>query len=81
MHHLATVHTTAFHDNEELDPLTKHIFKSHWLEESQHARIDRLETLRAFSRMTSAEKDQAIDDLIELVGAVDGLMQKQSANC
>jgi hypothetical protein len=73
-------YTTAFQDNETLDPLTKHIFKCHWLEESQHARIDRLETLRAFNRMTSAEKDQAIDDLIELVGAVDGLIQKQSAN-
>src|SRR5262245_47813456 len=46
-------YTTAFQDNEGLDPLTKHIFKSHWLEESQHARIDRLETLRAFAKMTA----------------------------
>jgi P-aminobenzoate N-oxygenase AurF len=73
-------YTTAFKDNESLDPLTKHIFKSHWLEESQHARMDNLETFRAFSSMTKAEKDQAIADLIELVGAVDGLLQKQSAN-
>lgn len=69
---------TCFKDDESLDPFTKHIFKSHWLEESQHARMDHLETLRAFRGMTDAEKDQAIDDLITLVGAVDGLLQTQA---
>ena len=69
---------TAFKDDETLDPFTKHVFKSHWLEESQHARMDHLETLRAFAGMTEAEKETAIDDLIELVGAVDGLLQQQA---
>ncbi len=68
----------AFKDDESLDPLTKHIFKSHWLEESQHARMDHLETLRAFRPMTEADRDRAIDDLIELVAAVNGLIQKQA---
>jgi len=27
----------CFHVGDELDPLTKHIFKCHWREESQHA--------------------------------------------
>jgi hypothetical protein len=71
-------YTAAFKDNESLDPLTKHIFKSHWLEESQHARMDHLETLRAFSGMDEPQREQAIDDLIGLVAAVDGLLQKQS---
>lgn len=69
---------TCFKDDASLDPFTKHIFKSHWLEESQHARMDHLETLRAFRGMTDVEKDQAIDDLITLVGAVDGLLQTQA---
>ena len=69
---------SCFDPDETLDPLTKHIFKSHWLEESQHARMDHLETLRAFGSMSEAEKDQAIVDLIELVGAVDGLLQTQA---
>ena len=69
---------TCFKDDDSLDGFTKHIFKSHWLEESQHARMDHLETLRAFATMPDAEKDMAIDDLIELVGAVDGLLQQQS---
>ncbi len=69
---------TAMQDNESLDPLTKHIFKAHWLEESQHARMDHLETLRVFASMNDADKDGAVDDLIELVGAVDGLLRTQA---
>jgi hypothetical protein len=69
---------TCFQNDESLDPFTRHIFRAHWLEESQHARMDHLETLRAFRHMTEAEKDRAVDDLIDLVGAVDGLLQTQS---
>jgi para-aminobenzoate N-oxygenase AurF len=69
----------CFQDDRGLDPLTKQIFKSHWLEESQHAHMDHMETLRAFAVATAAEKDAAITDLIGLVGAVDGLLQQQSA--
>ena len=70
---------TAFKDDDALDGFTKHIFRHHWLEESQHAKMDHLETLRAFEHMTDAEKDTAIDDLIGLVAAVDGLLQQQTA--
>jgi hypothetical protein len=68
----------CFKDDRGLDPFTKHIFKSHWLEESQHARMDHMETLRAFAEASDAEKNAAIDDLIALVAAVDGLLQQQS---
>ena len=68
----------AMRDDEGLDPLTRRVFRAHWQEESQHARMDHLETLRAFGGMTAAEKDTAIDDLIELVAGVDGLLQEQS---
>ena len=40
--------------------------------------MDHLETLRCFDGMTEGEREQAIDDLIELVGAVDGLLQTQA---
>lgn len=69
---------SSFEGDETLDPFTRHIFKSHWLEEAQHARMDHLETLRAFRGLGEAEKDRAVDDLIELVGAVDGLLQMQA---
>lgn len=69
---------TCFKDDEGLDPFTRHIFKCHWLEESQHARMDHLETLRAFEGMGDADRDMAMDDLIDLVAAVDGLLQQQA---
>lgn len=70
---------SAFKDGGSLDELTKGIFRAHWLEESQHAKMDHNEAIQAFSKMNETEKEQAVTDLIELVGAVDGLLQKQSA--
>jgi hypothetical protein len=67
----------AFKDDSELDAFTKSIFKAHWQEESQHAQLDHLETLRAFAAMSEEQRDRAIDELIELVAAVDGLLQQQ----
>jgi hypothetical protein len=69
---------SCFEGDETLDPFTRHIFRSHWLEEAQHARMDRLETLRAFRGLGEAEKDRAVEDLMELVGAMDGLLQMQA---
>ncbi len=68
---------SGFKDDDALDPLTRAIFKAHWQEEAQHAHLDHLEILREFGTMTDADRDEAIDDLIELVGAVDGLLQEQ----
>ena len=42
--------------------------------------MDYLETARAFEKMTAAETDIAIDDLIDLVGALDGLLQQQTGH-
>lgn len=70
-------YVSAIKDDDTLDPFTKDIFKAHWQEESQHARMDHLEGVRVFGKMTDAEKDTAVDDLIDLVAAVDGLMQTQ----
>lgn len=71
--------TEAFAEDGGLDPFTKQVFRAHWQEEAQHAQLDHLETLRAFAALDEAQRDQAIDDLIELVGAVDGLLQQQVA--
>jgi hypothetical protein len=69
---------SCFDGDEALDPFTKHIFKSHWLEESQHARMDHLETLRLFRSLDAAERDRVFDDLVELVTMLDGLLQTQA---
>lgn len=69
----------AMHDDAGLDPLTADVFRAHWQEESQHAQMDHLETLRAFAAMDAARRDRAVDDLIALVAGVDGLLQQQAA--
>ena len=70
--------TAAFAEDESLDAFTKDVFRAHWQEESQHAQIDHLETLRCFEGLDEREREQAIYDLIELIGAVDGLLRKQT---
>lgn len=62
----------------DLSELFKDVFLYHWREESQHAILDELEWGREHAKLNSAERDRAVDDLIALVGAVDGILQLQS---
>ena len=62
-----------------LCPLWKDVFLFHWKEESQHAILDELEWRRVHAGLSEAERDQGVDDLIALVGAVDGICQGQAA--
>lgn len=61
----------------DLSELWKDVFLFHWKEESQHAVMDELEWLREDASLSDAERDQAVTDLIDLVGAVDGIVQAQ----
>ncbi len=63
----------------ELSELYKDVFLFHWKEESQHAILDELEWERENARLTPKERDAAVDDLIALVGAVDGILRQQAA--
>jgi hypothetical protein len=51
----------------------------HWLEESQHAVLDELEWRRHDAALDAGARERAVGELIELVGAVDGMLQVQSA--
>jgi hypothetical protein len=62
----------------QLSELYKDVFLFHWREESQHAVIDELEWRREHARLDAAARNQGVDDLIALVGAVDGILQAQS---
>ncbi|HQR20932.1 MAG TPA: hypothetical protein PLE54_12350 [Burkholderiaceae bacterium] len=62
----------------DLSPLWKDVFLFHWKEESQHAILDELEWKREDARLTPAERDAAVDDLLALVAAVDGILQAQA---
>jgi hypothetical protein len=64
--------------HDDLCPLWKDVFRAHWKEESQHAVLDELEFLREDARLNAAERDAAVGDLIDLVVAVDGILQAQA---
>ena len=63
----------------ELSPLWKDVFLYHWKEESQHAILDELEWKREDAKLTPEARDAAVDDLIALAGAIDGMLQAQAA--
>jgi len=63
----------------QLSPLFKDVFLYHWKEESQHATIDELEWVRENAGLSAGERDRAVDDMIALVGAVDGIVRAQAA--
>ena len=63
----------------ELSELYKDVFLYHWKEESQHAILDEIEWRREDAKLTPAEREQAVTELIELVAAVDGMLQAQAA--
>ena len=62
----------------DLSPLWKDVFLYHWREESQHAILDELEFARENSRVSAAERDAGVDELIALVGAIDEMLQVQA---
>jgi hypothetical protein len=64
--------------SEELSELWKDVFLHHWKEESQHAILDELEWKRIDAKTTDPERDRAVDELIELVVAIDGVLQLQA---
>jgi hypothetical protein len=63
---------------DELCPLFKDVFKFHWKDESRHVVLDELEWKDEHAKLSPGERDQAVNDLIALVAAVDGVLQAQS---
>jgi hypothetical protein len=62
-----------------LSELYKDIFLFHWKEECQHALMDELEWRRIDAEISDAARQTAVDELIQLVGAVDSIVQAQAA--
>jgi hypothetical protein len=75
---------TQLHYRQSIDPdgelseLFKDVFLFHWREESQHAILDELEWMRHDAEMTAEKRERAVDEFIELVAAVDSIMQAQA---
>lgn len=71
-------YTDSVKDNAVVDPLFAKLLRAHWLEESQHARIDQLELEKLVSQATPPTIQKGVNEYIELLGAFDGLLKSQA---
>jgi hypothetical protein len=69
---------SSIEPDDNLSELWKDVFLFHWKEESQHAILDEMEWMREDDKLDAGQREQAIDELIALVGAVDGICQTQA---
>ncbi len=80
--HIELFTQSHYRESIDQDPsvseLYRDVFKYHWKEECQHAIIDEMELRRIDATITAAERDIAVDEFIELVGAVDSILQDQA---
>jgi hypothetical protein len=67
----------AARDDGALDPLFKDLLKHHWMEESQHAKLDELMIETLAKGLSSEEIDRVVDDYLALGGMVDGALTQQ----
>jgi hypothetical protein len=62
---------------EDLDRLFRDILRYHWIDESRHARLDSMLIDEVAGELSAEERERAVDELLELGGAVDGLLAQQ----
>ena len=65
-------------DRSELDPLFRDLVRYHWMDEAQHAKIDTLLIDEVTREIGEEDRESAVDELLELGGAVDGLLSQQA---
>lgn len=65
-------------DNQELDPQFKSLLKHHWLEESQHTKLDTLIVEELAAQASSKEIDQAFQEYAEIGGFIDDGIKQQA---
>ena len=69
---------SSIHDADVSD-LFKDVFLFHGKEESQHAVLDELEWFREDAKLSDAQRDAAVIDLVELLTSLDDILQAQAA--
>jgi hypothetical protein len=64
--------------NDVIDPLFATMLHHHWLEESQHARIDALELDKLLDQSNPEQIVRGLDDYFWILDAFDGLLKQQA---
>jgi len=73
-HYLESVKDNAA---EQLDPLVCSLLKHHWIEESQHAKLDTLVVDRIATALDGKEIEKGVDDYLDIGKLLDGGFQAQ----
>jgi hypothetical protein len=63
---------------QDLCPLWKDVFHFHWKDECQHVILDELEWTAEHALLTVEQRDRGVNELIGLIGAIDGILQAQA---
>ena len=66
------------HDGLALEPHFKSLFKHHWIEEAQHAKIDMLEIRKLAHDSPAESRTSALADYCDILRAFDGLLIRQA---
>jgi len=64
-------------DDNDLDELFHDILRFHWIDEAQHAKADTLMIAELVEGMSEKDRDAAVDELLELGMAIDGMLADQ----
>lgn len=76
-----THYLDSIRDAPDIDPLFKSMFRHHWIEEAQHARLDVLLIDAIAEKYDDAERERAFDDFEAIVDFLDsGLRQQAKLN-
>jgi hypothetical protein len=68
----------AVKDNQDLDPQFKSLLKHHWLEESQHTKLDTLIVEELAEKATEKEIDQAFEEYGKIGAFIDEGIKRQT---
>lgn len=63
----------------EIDPSFRSLFEHHWLEESQHARIDSLEIAKLAAMRSESDLTFSFEQYTEILANLDQLLARQAA--
>jgi hypothetical protein len=66
-------------DDDSLDPQFKSLLRNHWLEESQHAKLDALVFYELAAGRSAEQIDRAIDGFLDIGSFIDAGLQQQTA--
>ena len=64
--------------DEQLDGLFRDLIKFHWIDEATHAKLDSLVINEIVGPLSLEQREHAVDELLELGGAIDGLLSQQA---